>query len=110
MSHQHRDLAAGRWGQLTFLEQMANVASEVQRAFDWRAKRNTAYATRAFDRALELIDLTLAHAATPARLREVARVREALVDHFCGTNQHASTDASWRRYFAPFTYAARRTH
>ena len=110
MSYQHSDLAAGRWKQFSFLEQMANIASEVERALNWRAKNNGAYAERAFERALELLDLSLADAGSPSRRRELARVREALVDFFCGSNTPASTDASWRKYFSPFTYAARRTH
>ena len=110
MSYQHESLAAGRWRQLAFLEQMANVASEVERALTWRGKHHQTYAVRACERALELLDLTLAGATTPARLRELARVREALVDFFFGTNSYASTEASWRTYFSAFTYAARRTH
>jgi len=106
MSSQHKDLAAGRWKQLTFLEQMAHVGSEVERALSWRARDNAAYAQRAFERALELLDLTLASTRAP-RLKELARVREALLDDFAGDNMYASTDASWRQYFFAFAYAAR---
>ena len=109
MNYQHEGLAAGRWNQLTFLEQMANVGSEVERALNWRARNHPAYAQRAFERALELLDFTLAGVQSPARLRELARVREALVDFFVGSNLYVATHASWSRYFSPFTYAARRT-
>ncbi len=108
MTYQHKDLAAGRWSQLTFLEQMANVGSEVERALNWRAKKNAPYAERAFERALELLDLTLATARSSARLKELARVREALVGDFMESNASASTEASWKKYFLPFAYAARR--
>jgi hypothetical protein len=108
MTYQHQDLAAGRWRQLTFLEQMANIGSEVERALSWRAKHNPEYAQRAFERALELLDLTLADARSTARLRELARVRETLVDFFFGNNSYVSTEDLWRKYFTPFTYAARR--
>ena len=110
MSYQHENLAAGRWRQFTFLEQMANIASEVERALSWRTKHNPAYAQRALGRAVELLELTLAHAGSAARLRELTRVKEALVDFLAGNNVYASTEDSWRRYFAPFTYAARRNH
>ncbi len=109
MTYQHQALAEGRWKQLTLLEQMANIAGEVERALSWRAKHPADYAQRAFERALELLDLTLAEGGSGARLREVARAREALVDFFVGDNVHASTAESWRRYFMPFVYAARRT-
>ena len=56
---------------------MANVGSEFERALNWRAKDNADYSRRAFERALELMDLTLACAKGYARLKELARVREA---------------------------------
>jgi len=110
MSYQHKDLAAGRWRELPFLEQMANIGSEVERALIWRAKNNADYAQKASERALELIDLTLQSAQGPARLKEVARLRETVVDYFFGTNQFKSSEKLWRNYFLCFAYAARRNH
>ncbi|MBN2453237.1 MAG: hypothetical protein JXB40_03110 [Candidatus Omnitrophica bacterium] len=110
MSYQHKNLAAGRWEQLSFPEQMANIGGEVERALNWRMKNNAEYSLRAFERALELLDLTLGSITTFARLREVARTREAIADYFAGTNQFKSTDASWRKYFLPFAYAVRSRH
>ncbi len=108
MSAQHKDLAAGRWGQMLFVEQMANIGSEVERALNWRMKSNIPYSERASERALELMDLTLEAATTFSRRREVARIREAFVDYFFGSNDFKSTDTSWKKYFYHFTYAARR--
>ncbi len=108
MSFRHKDLAAGRWRELSFFEQMANVGSEVERTLSWRAKRNEDYSRKAFERALELMDLTLESVRGGARLRELARVREALVDYFAGDNQFRSCERSWRSYFLPFAFAARR--
>lgn len=34
MIYQHQELAAGRWSRLPFLEQMANIGSEVERALE----------------------------------------------------------------------------
>ncbi len=110
MSYQHKDLASGRWGQLSFLEQMANIGSEVERALNWQVKGNAAYSQKAFERALELIDLTLDSTTGPARFKELARIREAIVDYFVGVNQFKTTDTSWRRYFLPFAYAVRSHH
>lgn len=108
MIHQHKDLAAGRWRELPFVEQMANIGSEVERALNWKTKNNAAYSQKAFERALELIDLSLENASGPSRLKELARVREGVVDFFSGPNKFNTTDVSWRKYFSPFTYAARR--
>lgn len=108
MSYQHKDLAAGRWKELPFVEQMANIGGEVERALRWREKNNGEYSRKAFVRALELIDLTLEYSDKHSRLKEIARLREVLVDYFYGTNEFKSTDSSWRKYFSHFNYAARR--
>lgn len=110
MSYQHKDLAAGRWSEMPFLVQMANIGSEVERALNWQAKHNSAYSQKAFERALELVDLTLESVTSIARLKELARMREALVDYFFGKNQFASTENSWRKYFSYFTYTARKNN
>ena len=105
---QHKDLAQGRWSKMSFVEQMANVGSEVDRALSWRVKNNNAYSQKAFERALELLDLTLVYQSAFPRLRELTRVREVMVDYFFGINEFASTDVSMRRYFFCFTFAARK--
>ncbi len=107
MSTQHPELAAGRWKTLSLLEQMANVGSEVERTIAWRSKGREEIAMRAFERALELLDLTLADDRHRGRRRELARVREGLVDHFCCDNEYQSRDQDWQRYFLRFAVAAR---
>lgn len=110
MNYQHQNLAAGRWKEFSLTVQMANIGSEVERALNWRAKKNEAYSQKAFERALELIDLTLEGTRDFARLKEVTRVREALADYFCGENRYLSTEASWRKYFLHFALAARKNY
>ncbi len=108
MDYQHKGLAAGRWKELSLLEQMANIGSEVQRALNWKKKNNTDYSKKALERALELIDLTLDAVSGFNRLKEVARMREAIVDYFFDINRYKSTEESWKAYFMGFAYAARR--
>jgi hypothetical protein len=110
MSYQHKNLAAGRWGKLSFFEQMANIGSEVERALNWRAKNNAAYCRQAAERAIELIDLTIEGAKNFARLKELTRVREAIADYFFGENEFISSDALWRKYFSHFAYAVRKDY
>lgn len=110
MKYEHKKLAAGNWKKLSFLEQMANIGSEVERALSWQKKKNADYSRKSFERALELIDLTLSSSRSFVYLKEIARVREAVVDYFFGSNQFMSTEASWRSYFSHFTYAARRNY
>jgi hypothetical protein len=98
---QHHDLAAGRWWAMSLAEQLGNIGSEISRAAKWTS-RNPRLARSALYRALDLFDLTLddpRHRQSPARLREIARAREVVVDLFDGPNQYGSTAASLQRYF-----------
>jgi hypothetical protein len=106
MTMAHRELAAGRWFRLSLVEQLANVGSEIERAIRWREKGNADYGQRAFERALELLDLTIGDEKNRSRLKELTRLREALADHFWFDNRYGASDESWRRYFHAFTYAA----
>ena len=107
MTIQHRELAAGRWKTFSFAEQMAHVGSEIERAIAWEAKGRQDFSRRAFERALELLDLTIEDTKTRARLRELLRVREALADHFVFDNSYKSTHDDWRRYFRFFLLSSR---
>ncbi len=107
MAYQHRDLAAGRWHELSFFEQMANVGAEVGRTISWKNKGRPDISQRAFERALELLDLTISDQKNRSRLRELLRVREALADCYAFENSHQSSDESWERYFYSFQFAAR---
>jgi hypothetical protein len=104
---QHQGLASGTWFAMNIAEQLGNVGSEVGRAGSWRRRANAEQSERAFVRALELLDLTLADARwSVSRKREVARVREALCESFSADALAADAD-SWDRYFTPFAVAAR---
>jgi len=107
MKYQHRELAEGRWKELPFVEQLANVGTEIGRAITWKSKGRMDYSQRAFERGLELLDLTVADKKNASRLRELLRLREALADYFAFDNEYQSSDLSWRRYFEPFQFAAR---
>jgi hypothetical protein len=105
----HRDLAGGRWWQLSVSEQLGHVGSEVSRAIRW-SRRNPDLAQGALYRALDLFDLMLTdprHRQSRARLREIARAREVVVDFLAGSNQYGSTAASLQRYFDVHAAAAR---
>jgi len=73
-------------------------------------KRRSDFSERAFDRALELLDLSVADTKNRSRLRELLRVREALADHFVFDNLYQSSSESWQRYFRSFLNAVRGKH
>lgn len=106
----HQDLSAGRWFELTFLEQMANIGSEVIRAISWKNK-NEEFSRQAIERALELFELTIndkKNRSKASRLKELTRLREVLIDYFYFENKFGSTDENWKRYFNSFSYAVRK--
>ncbi|MBF0216093.1 MAG: hypothetical protein HQL30_03750 [Candidatus Omnitrophica bacterium] len=108
MKYQHKDLALGRWAELSISVQMANIGSEISRALNWEKKGNKELSQKAVTRALELLDLSLESSRYFPRIREIARVREAVVDYFFGSNEFSSTESLWRKYFDHFAYAARK--
>lgn len=87
---------------MSFAEQMANIGSEVERSISWRHRGRKDFGERAFERALELLDLSVADMKNRRRLKELLRVREALADHFVFDNSYQSTPESWQRYFLFF--------
>lgn len=106
MIYHHQQLAGGRFKELDFFSQMANIGSEVERAIAWQGK-NQQYSRLAGERALELLDLAIQDDKNKARLRELTRLREALIDYFWFDNEFGSSDKLWHDYFLSFNYAAR---
>lgn len=104
----HKELTKGKWFRLSLSEQMANIGSEVERTISWRRKGDVKYAGQAFERALDLIDLTLRDIRWRKRLKEITRLREVLCDCFVFSNLYKSTDESLQKYFYAFTFAARK--
>jgi hypothetical protein len=82
----HQNLAAGRWAELSLMEQLGNIGSEVGRASRVHAQANEARFVPALDRALELFDLTLADERWATRRKEIARAREVVCDFLVGDN------------------------
>lgn len=103
---QHKDLAAGRWFELTICEQMANVGAEIGRAGNWRIK-DKKIAQAAFYRGLELLTLTKMDRKNRGRLKELCRLYELLVDWWLGGQEYGDADYDWNKYFYSYNYAAR---
>lgn len=102
----HDQLASGRWQSLSLIEQLANVGSDVARAARWYGK-DQQRCEQAFDRAIELLDLTIADDRWKGRRKELTRARELLCDAMLGGNIYGSDLASLDRYFFHFAMAAR---
>jgi hypothetical protein len=105
----HREAAAGTWFELSLMEQLGNIGTEVGRAARATEARNEERAWNALVRALELFDLTIADDRwRGSKRREICRAREVVCDFLAGDNEYDSSEESLDRYFLPFAVAARK--
>jgi hypothetical protein len=84
---QHATLENGRWAELSFSQQMANIGSETSRVYKAIVGGKESRAESSFARFQELIDLTIRYgrqnesaAARSAMRKELCRFREL----YCG--------------------------
>jgi len=105
----HPELVAGRWFTLSLAEQLGNIGSEVGRMRRSQDQSRNSFQL-AFERALELIDLTLADKRHLHRLREITRLRETLCDAVTGGHEYSSSLEGIDRYLMPFALTARLNH
>lgn len=108
--YQHAELAAGRWAQMSVAEQMGNIGSEVSRSLHWYNKNPKRFQA-SFDRALELLDLSVDAAQAQSQtthLKELCRAREELCDYFNGNNWNTDPK-QMQKYYDQFISLARPT-
>lgn len=103
----HAGLASGRWREITLMEQLGNIGTEVARAHRAQAAGNASRFEAALERALELFDLTLEDPRWLGRRREIGRAREVVCDFLVGDNEFQSDMTSLDAYFMAFAVAAR---
>lgn len=104
----HKELAEGKWVQFSLPMQLSNIGSEIGRAINWKNKNNLELSQGAFERGLELLDLTILDPKNKKRLKELLLLREFLADYFCFGNIYKSTETQWNNYFMNFNYLARK--
>lgn len=108
MTTLHSGLAAGGWKELTLIQQMANVGSEVGRAIRSWESGNTKRFEGALGRALELFDLTARDERwRGSRLREILRAREEFCRLFFDEDVAPDSASGLNRYFLHFATLAR---
>ena len=79
---QHTTLENGRWAELTFPQQMANIGSETSRVQKALEAGKDHRAEEAFARAQELIDLTIKYARADSPSQ-----RSALLEELCRSRE-----------------------
>lgn len=105
----HKSLGDGRWFTFSIYEQLGNVGSEFERAARAFEKGDHDRFEKAFERMLELLDLTIEDPKwrTHCRLRELLRVREEVCDVFHGGEIYGTSIETLKKYFLYFAIAAR---
>jgi hypothetical protein len=104
MEFQHQNLAQGRWKTLSLAEQLGNVGSEYGRALNWKKKNNGIYFQKAFERMLELLDMTIADTRWHNhRLRELTRLREVVCEEL---TEDSESKINLNKYFMQFAVLA----
>lgn len=104
----HKNLDLNRWAKAGISYQMANIGSEISRTYNWQRKGRMEQADISFDRALELIDITVSVTKSSARLREILRMRELLVAWKTGDKEYEN-DRDWMPYFDQYAVYANKS-
>ena len=108
MTIAHRDLAAGRWFMFSLATQLGNVGSEYERALRSKQQGDDDRFEHAFERMLELLDLTIADPRWKNhRLKELTRLREVICDEIYNDAPQFIHPSDLRQYFLYFGILAR---
>ena len=100
MQFQHASLSQGRWFEFSFMEQLANIGSEINRIV--KAKNDQKKFDSSVLRVLELIDLTIQDKRWKNSIKEILRVREVFCDTVFGDNQYNTSLDDLNKYFFYF--------
>jgi hypothetical protein len=102
----HKNLTQERWNKFSLAQQLANVGADVGRAIKWRDKDDRNFKL-AFERALELLDLTRADKKNHSvgKLKELCYLRGFLVDWYFD-NEFNTPASFFENYFYQFNYLA----
>lgn len=76
----HKQLDSKKWFAFPIQKQILLIASELHRANHWIAKSDVQNTNFCYERAFELVDLTVADPKWKGRLRELLRFRESLAE------------------------------
>ena len=95
-------ITSQRWARLSLSEQFGHVGSEISRARHWDEKKDVAGCEKALERALELLDLTIADRRWQKRLKEIVRLREVVSDHLAKTRYYDVPLDSLEKYCIRF--------
>ncbi|HEC64319.1 MAG TPA: hypothetical protein ENI23_03400 [bacterium] len=74
----HKNLKSERWGKFSVKQRELMIGNELNRAKNWIEKNDLEEVNNCYERALELLDLTVEITESGNRLREYLRLREMM--------------------------------
>ncbi|MEK7617932.1 MAG: hypothetical protein AAB410_02195 [Patescibacteria group bacterium] len=98
-----------RWESLGTYNQLANIGSEVGRAFKWKKAGVKERADGAFFRAWELFDATLNDGKNQKRKREINIAKELFADLFFDRHDYMETPEHLEKYFTDFAILSKQS-
>jgi len=97
-----------RWQNMTFYQQMGNIASELSRAVKFKKQNDLKHMNSSLWRLLELFDLTISDKKNKYRTKELCRFKEVLSDWYCQTDVYQVNLESLKNYSLNFAMLARK--
>ena len=110
MNFIHKELAAGRWYELSLAEQLGNIGSEFYRATSLRQKGDAKNSDKSFEETLSLLDLTISDKRWVSGLKELTRLREVICDQMVEAKIYDIRPSALHEYFLTFGVVARNGH
>ena len=74
----HKNLNPDRWQKFSVKQRELMIANELNRAKNWIEKKDLGEVKNCYERALELLDLTIATTKNKNRLKEYLKLREMM--------------------------------
>jgi len=78
----HKNLKVDKWQKFSIKQRELMIANELNRAKNWIEKKDFEEVRNCYERALELLDLTIATAKAKNRLKEYLRLREMMAKFY----------------------------
>lgn len=85
----HKNLDQQKWDSFAKDKQILMIANELNRAKNWIARGNPEEVTNCYERAIELLDLTISLTAKRNLLRELLRFRDVLCSQYISEEKDA---------------------
>jgi len=89
---QHKTLTNKKWNRFPFFKQILMIANELNRAKNWINRGDQAEVKNCYERALELIDLTVNACIGKKVLKELLRFREMIAEEYLKTQKNIGTN------------------